>query len=152
MKDLTSGVVVIVLGVAIFLMARGMKSPVPGFGPEVFPSAIGILLAIFGGILTYQGLGLVKSRKSIEEKSVGIRHLWIIFFILILTTGYIVSLLSIPFLVATPIYLFILILTGKAVKEGRIGRKFQPKTIMFTAMVTVMIYVLFKLIFRVALI
>ena len=66
MKDLTSGIVVIVLGVAIFLMAREMKSPVPGFGPEVFPSAIGILLAIFGGILTYQGLGLVKRRKSRE--------------------------------------------------------------------------------------
>ena len=69
MKDLISGISISVLGVVIALMARQMRSPYPGFGPEVFPSAIGILLAIFGLILTLQGfLGMGNTEKDGHDR------------------------------------------------------------------------------------
>ena len=148
MKDLASGIIVSVLGIVIILMARQMRSPVPGFGPEVFPSAIGILLAIFGGVLAVQGL----ARKGKTRQGDGTRRLRIVLLTLILTAGYIASLLLIPFLISTPVYLIALILMSKSVKEEGLENRFYPRIFAFTVIVSGMIYFVFRFIFRVALI
>ncbi len=148
MKDFVSGIGISVLGIIIFLMARQMRSPVPGFGPEVFPSAIGILLAIFGGVLAFQGFA---GKREIRQGD-GTRQVWMVPITIILTAGYIIGLLWIPFLISTPVYLIALILMGKYIKEGGLQNWFYPRIFAFTLIVSGMIYVVFRIIFRVALI
>ena len=148
MKDLVLGLAVSVLGILIVLLARQMRSPVPGFGPDVFPSAIGILLAIFGGILTVQGL----ARKEKIHPNGETHRLRSVFFMLLLTAGYIVSLQMIPFLISTPVYLITLTLMSKAVKEGKVVIAFDLRLLAFVVIVSGMIYFVFNIIFSVALI
>ena len=148
MKDLVSGISISVLGIIITLMAREMRSPYPGFGPGVLPSAIGILLAIFGLILAVQGfLGKGKAEKDSPD-----RRTTIVLVTLVLTIVYIITLLWIPFLISTPVYLTALILMGKSVKEGGLQKRFYPRIFAFTLIVSGMIYSVFRFIFRVALI
>ena len=148
MKDLASGIVISVLGIIITLMARQMRSPVPGFGPEVFPSAIGFLLAIFGGFLAVQGF----AGKREPCRSDDTRRVRIVGVTLVLTAGYIAGLLWIPFLLCTPVYLIVLILMSKSVKEGGLENRFYPRIFAFTVLVSGVIYFVFRFIFRVALI
>ncbi len=148
MKDLFSGIVVSVLGIAILLMARQMRSPLPGFGPEVFPSSIGILLAIFGGGLALQGF----TRKGETRRVDNTRQVRIVVVTLVLTAGYIAGLLWIPFLITTPVYLIVLILMSKSAKEGGLENRFYPKIFAFAVIVSGVIYFVFRFIFRVALI
>ena len=148
MKDLVSGVSISILGVVITLMARQMRSPVPGFGPEVFPSAIGILIAIFGLILAVQGfVGKGKAKKDGPD-----RRMKIVLVTLVLTAVYIIGLLWIPFLISTPVYLMALILMGKSTKEGALQNRFYPRFLAFSLIVSGMIYSVFRFVFHVALI
>ena len=148
MKDLASGIVISVLGIIVIFMARQMRSPFPGFGPEVFPSAIGILLAIFGGILALQSF----PRKEETRRGDDTRKVGVVVVTLVLTAGYIAGLLWIPFLICTPVYLIVLILMSKSVKEGGLENRFYPRIFAFTLIVSGMIYFVFRFIFRVALI
>ena len=148
MKDLVSGIGVSALGILIVFMARQMRSPLPGFGPEFFPSAIGILLAIFGGLLALQGF----PGKWETDKDDNTRQAWIVMFTLALTAGYIAGLLWIPFLISTPVYLMALSLMGKSTKEGGLQKRFYPRIVAFALIISGMVYVVFRYIFRVALI
>ena len=136
------------LGIFIVVMARQMRSPVPGFGPEIFPTALGVLLLIFGGVLTLQGFaGKGKTDRNDDD-----RRVWIIPFVLALTVVYIAGLLYIPFLIATPVYLTALIRVGKSDSEGRPGLRFYSTICVFAVIVSGMTYFVFRFLFRVALI
>lgn len=148
MKDIYTGIIISVLGIAIYLMARQMQSPIPGFGPEVFPSIIGAMLILLGIILTC--MGFMSGKKTSEEEAV--QQFWVAPFTVLLTSAYIVSLPSLPFLVVTPIYLLILISMGRFIKMGVWREGITIKLFVFITIVSVMIYSIFKLIFNVALI
>ena len=136
------------MGIVIIFMASQMQSPFPGFGPEVFPSAIGILLAIFGGVLVLQSLAKKRETRRGDD-TLQVRAVVIT---LVLTVFYTAGLLWIPFLICTPVYLTVLILMSKSVKEGRLENRFYPRIFAFTVLVSGMIYFVFRFIFRVALI
>ena len=106
------------------------------------------MLAIIGGVLAFQGFA---GKREIRQGD-GTRQVWIVPITVILTTGYIVGLLWIPFLISTPVYLIALILMGKSIKEGGLKNRFYPRIFAFTLIVSGMIYVVFRIIFRVALI
>jgi hypothetical protein len=95
-------------------------------------------------------MGFTARKKTTEEEAV--QKFWIAPFTVLLTSAYIVSLPSLPFLLITPIYLLILTSMGRFVKMGVLRQGITIKLFVFIAIVTVMIYSIFKLIFNVALI
>ena len=148
MKDILTGVVTFLSGFVIFLMAREMQTPTGGFGPDVFPSFIGGSLALLGILLTVQGFRTSGKFQFVLYQS----QFWIVPLTVLLTAVFITILSAFPFLLITPIYLLILILVGRFVKEGTWGRWFEPKLLSFIGVVSVLIYGVFKFIFHISLI
>lgn len=147
MKDIITGAITTIIGLAIFIMARQMQSPVPGFGPEVFPTMIGAALVILGILLMGQGfMSGEKFRKGDQTP-----YFWVAPLTVGLTVVYIFSLPALPFLIITPLYLLILTALGRYVKLGIWKEAVTWRLIAFITIVSAIIYVVFRYIFNVAL-
>lgn len=142
-RDLVTGLVLMILGIAVFVMISRFKTPFTAAypGPSLMPGIAAFGFVVCGAGVFFQGLkNMAKEEKAWMSKAAWLRMIWTF----VILCVYIFAMKYLGFLIVTPFIVFVLV--SYFAKEGGYVTK-RSHRIIFSVVLTLAIYGMYVLLF-----